>query len=93
MPSVSLSDTSDSKSWSRIQKIIYQNAFKSFGKNKQTNKDWFGENINVLFPILKIKRQAHDDYQYDPKCTSQKRPRKARKTYEKQLGNALLSFG
>ena len=40
MQSVSLSaDTSASKSSSRIQKTIYQNALESFGKKKHTNKD------------------------------------------------------
>ena len=56
MPSVSPSDTSASESWSRIQKCIYQNALKSFGKNKHTNKDWFEKKINVLLPLLKIKQ-------------------------------------
>ena len=63
MQSVSLpSDTSASESWSRIQKSIYQNALESFGKNKHTNKDWFEENINVLLPLLKIKRETHVNY-------------------------------
>ena len=63
MQSVSLSsDTSASKSWSRILESIYQNALESFGKKKNTNKDWFEENINVLLPLIKIKQQTHVDY-------------------------------
>ena len=60
MQYVSLSsDTSASKSWSRIQESIYQNALESFGKKKHTNKDWFEENINVLLSLIKVIRQAH----------------------------------
>ena len=92
MPSVSSSDTSDSKSWSRIQKIVYQNAFKSFGKNKHTNKDWFGENINVLLPTLKIKRQAHFDFQHDPSCTSQKRLCEVRKNFRRTARKCATEF-
>ena len=57
MQSVTLfSDTSASTSWSRIQESIYQNALESFGKKNHTNKDCFEENINVLLPLIKIKR-------------------------------------
>ena len=79
MPSVSSSDTSFSESWSRIEKSINQNPFKSFGKNKHDNKDWFEENINMLSPLLKKKRQAHVDYQRDPSSTCLKRLHEARK--------------
>ena len=82
MQSLTLSsDTSASKSWSRIQERIYQNALESFGKKKQTNKDWFEENINVLLSLIKIKRHAHIDYQHDPSGTRLKRLREARKTF------------
>ena len=55
--SISLSsDTSASKSWSRILESIYQNALESFRKKKHTNKDWFEENINMLLHLIKIKR-------------------------------------
>ena len=82
MPSVSSSDTSASELWSRIQKSVYQNVLKSFGKNKPNNNGWFEKSINVLLPLLKIKRQAHVDCQYDTSCTSQKRLHEARKTFE-----------
>ncbi len=94
MQSVSLSsDTSAARSWSRIQESIYRNALESFGKKKNTNKDWFEENINVLLPLIKIKRQAHVDYQHDPSSTSLNRLREARRLFERPQGNALTSFG
>ena len=65
--SVSLySDTSASKSWSRIQESIYQKALESFGKENHTNKNWFEENTNVLLLLIMIKQHAHFDYEHDP---------------------------
>ena len=93
MQSVSLSsDTSASKSWSKIQESIYKNALEYFGKKKHTNKDWFNENINVLFPLIKVKRQAHVDYQYDASCTSLEWLRKARKTFRKTARKCAKEF-
>ena len=92
MQSVSSSDTATSKSWSTIQESIYQNALESFGKKKHTNKDWFEENINVLLPLIKIKRQAHLDYQHDPSCTNLKSLREARKTFRKAARKCANEF-
>ena len=71
---------------------IYQNALESFGKKKHTNKNWFEENINVLLPLIKIKRQAHVDYQHDPSSTSLKRLREARKTFRKTARKCANEF-
>ena len=93
MQSVALSsDTDAAKSWSRIQESIYRNALESFGKKKNTNKDWFEENINVLLPLIKIKRQAHVDYQHDPSSTSLNRLREARKTFRKTARKCANEF-
>ena len=93
MQSVSLSsDTSASKSWSRIQESIYQNALESFGKKENTNKDWFEENINALLPLIKIKRQAHVDYQNHPSSTSLKSLREARKIFQKTTTKCANEF-
>ena len=78
--SVSLSSDS-SASWT--QESIYQDALKSFGEKNHTNKNWFEENINVLLPLINIKRQVHVDYQHDPSSTSLNRLREARKTFRK----------
>ena len=83
--SVSLySDTSASKSWSRIEERIYQNALDSLGKMKHTNEDWLEKHSNVLLSLIKIKRQAHVDYQHDPSSMSLKRLREAGKTFRKR---------
>ena len=92
MPSVSSSDTSASESWSRIEKSIYQNAFETFGKNKHANKDWFEENINILSPLLKKKRQAHVDYQRDPSNTCLNRLREARKNFRRAARKCATEF-
>ena len=65
---------------------------KSFGKNKQTNKEWFEENINVLLPLLKIKRQIHVDCQHDPSCTSQKRIREAKTKFRRTARKCATEF-
>ena len=92
MPSVSSSDTSASESWSRIEKSIYQNALETFGKNKHANKDWFEENINILSPLLKKKRQAHVDYQRDPSSTCLNRLREARKNFRRAARKCATEF-
>ena len=86
------SDTSASKYWSRIQESIYQNALESFGKKNHTNKDFFEENINVLLPLKKVKRQAHVDYQHDPSSTNLKRLREAKKTFRKTTRKCTNQF-
>ena len=93
MQSISASpDTSASKSWSRIQEGIYQNALESFAKKTHTNKDWFGENINVLLPLIKVKRQAHVEYQHDPSSTSLNRLREARKGFRRTARKCTNEF-
>ena len=39
----SFPDMSVSKSWSKIQKLVYQNSLESFGKKTHANKDLFEE--------------------------------------------------
>ena len=65
-----------SESWYSIQKSMHQNAQISIGKKKQTNKNWFEENINVLLLLLKIKRQAHVDYQHDQVARVKRDPKR-----------------
>ena len=74
-------DMSASKSWSKIQESIYLNSLKPFGKKTHTNKDWFEENINVLLPLIKVKRKAHVDYQHDSSSMNLNKLCKARKTF------------
>ena len=63
-----------------------------FGQNKHTNKDWIEENINVLLPLLKTKRQAHVDYQHEPSCTSQNRLRETIKKHSKTVRKCATEF-
>ena len=94
MQSISASsDTSASKFWSTIRESIYQNALESFGKKKKFNKDWFGENINVLLPLIKVKRQAYVEYQLDPNSKSLNRLHEAKKGFLKnydEIGERVL---
>ena len=74
-------DTSASASWSEIRESIYPNALESFGKKTHTNKDWFEENLDVLLPLIEVKREAHVEYQRDPSITSLTTLREARKVF------------
>ena len=64
----------------------------SFGKKNHANKNRFKENINVLLPLIKIKRQAHVDYQNDPSSKSFKRLCEARNTFRKTATKCANEF-
>ena len=64
----------------------------SFGKKTHANKDWFEENINALLPLIKVKRQAHVEYQHEQSCTSLNRLREARKVFRRTARKCTNEF-
>ena len=64
----------------------------SFGKKTHDNKYWFEENINVLLPLIKVKRQAHVECQHDQSSTSLNRLREARKVFRRTARKCANEF-
>ena len=61
-------------------------------KKTHDNKYWFEENINVLLPLIKVKRQAHVECQHDQSSTSLNRLREARKVFRRTVRKHANEF-
>ena len=61
-------------------------------KKTHDNKYWFEENINVLLPLIKVKRQAHVECQHDQSSTSLNRLREARKVFRRTARKCANEF-